>query len=73
MLASIPVFFISGSDFIGEVALLLVSERYYAHEAIISEGDYSDKMFILHKGWCVVSSGERSLRPHTLGAEGRIH
>jgi hypothetical protein len=27
MLATIPLFFISGSDFIGEVALLLVSER----------------------------------------------
>ena len=49
-----PIFYRSGSDFIAEIALSLVPERYNAGEQVASVGEIWDRMFMIYKGACAM-------------------
>ena len=53
-LSVVPIFYRSGSDFIAEIALSLVPERYNAGEQVASVGEIWDRMYMIYKGACAM-------------------
>ena len=56
MLSTIPIFFRSGADFIAEVALRLIPERYNAGERVATCGQIIDRMYVVFNGVCVMTA-----------------
>ena len=68
MLSTIPIFFRSGSEFIAEVALRLIPERYNSGERVASCGQLIDRMYVVFNGVCVmVAPDGRHISAFTAG------
>jgi hypothetical protein len=54
-LSVIPLFFQAGHDFIAEVSLALVPERYNSGEKVVTAGTFCDRMYVVYLGSCMMS------------------
>jgi len=68
LLSTIPIFYQCGSEFIAEVALALVPERYNAGERVATYGQLADRLYVIFQGACVMSAlGGRHITTLTVG------
>jgi CRP-like cAMP-binding protein len=68
LLSTIPLFFQTGSEFIAEVALALVPERYNAGEKVAVFGQLADRLYVVFMGSCSMRAiGGRHISAFTNG------
>jgi CRP-like cAMP-binding protein len=68
MLSTVPIFYRSGTEFISEVALALIPERYNANESVVLYGQLTDRMHVILMGCCVMRAlGGRHITTFTVG------
>ena len=68
LLSTIPIFYQCGSEFIAEVALALVPERYNAGEKVAEFGQLANKMYVVFLGGvCMTALDGRHISNFTPG------